>query len=108
VVEEARVEQQDAGLSSEERPLRAWDFVHCPPHTGHIFVAAGEGPCAIFMAGARTGRADAKGIVYPRSEAALRHGAGVDVETTEPAEAYAPLPTRRHGPPESWAGLPWE
>jgi hypothetical protein len=48
-----------------------------------------------------------KGIVYPRSELALRHGAGVEAETTSPAEAYAPFPKWQPGPPESWAGLPW-
>ena len=26
-------------VEGEERPLRAWDFVHCPPGTQHIFVA---------------------------------------------------------------------
>ena len=25
-------------VEEEERHLRAWDFVHCPPGTGHIFV----------------------------------------------------------------------
>jgi hypothetical protein len=42
------------------------------------------------MTGARKGWPE-KGIVYPRSELALRHGAGVEVETTSPAEAYAPF-----------------
>ena len=37
----------------QERTLKAWDFVHCPPGTEHIFVGAGDGPCVIFMAGAR-------------------------------------------------------
>ena len=31
-------------VEGEERPLRAWDFVHCPPGTEHIFVGAGDGP----------------------------------------------------------------
>jgi hypothetical protein len=48
-----------------------------------------------------------EGIVYPRSELALRHGAGVEVETTSPAEAYAPVPKWQLGPPASWAGLFW-
>ena len=93
-------------IEGEERPLRAWDFVHCPPNTEHIFVGAGDGPCVIFMAGARKGWPE-KGIVYPRSEPALRHGAGVEVETTLPAQAYASSPEWRPGPPASWTGLPW-
>jgi uncharacterized cupin superfamily protein len=93
-------------VEGEERPLKRWDFVHCPPNTEHIFVGAGNGPCVIFMTGARNGWPE-KGIVYPRSELALRHGAGVGVETTSPAEAYAPFPNWQPGPPASWAGLPW-
>ena len=38
-------------IEGEERPLRAWDFVHCPPNTEHAFVGAGDGPCVIFMTG---------------------------------------------------------
>jgi uncharacterized cupin superfamily protein len=94
-------------IEGEERRLRAWDFVHCPADTEHAFVGAGDGPCVIFMTGARKGWPDAKGIVYPRSELALRHGAGVEQETTVSAEAYAGQPKFRHGPPASWAGLPW-
>jgi uncharacterized cupin superfamily protein len=94
-------------IEGEERPLEAWVFVHCPPNTEHAFVATGDGPCVIFMTGARKGWPDKKGIVYPRSEVALRHGAGVEVETTSPAEAYAPFPKWQLGPPASWAGLPW-
>jgi uncharacterized cupin superfamily protein len=93
-------------VEGEERPLRAWDFVHCPPGTEHIFVGAGDGPCVIFMAGART---EPRDTVYTRSEVALRHGAGVETETDSSREAYARFGRRwRPGPPASWAGLPWE
>ena len=85
-------------IEGEERPLKAWDFVHCPPETEHIFVGAGDGPCVIFMAGGRTGE---KRITYPRSELALRYGAGVETETSESKEAYAPFPKWRNGPPET-------
>jgi uncharacterized cupin superfamily protein len=90
-------------IEGEERPLKAWDFVHCPPGTDHIFVGAGDGPCVIFMAGARRDQR----TVYPRSEVALRHGAGVEADTTSSAEAYAPYPKWQPGPPASWDGLPW-
>jgi uncharacterized cupin superfamily protein len=93
-------------VEGEERRLRAWDFVRCPPETEHIFVAIGEGPCMIFMAGARVGWPE-KGIVYPRSELALRHGAGVEKETTSPAEAYAPFPKWQLRRPDDSSGLPW-
>jgi len=90
-------------VEGEERPLRAWDFVHCPPDTEHIFVGAGDGPCLIFMTGGRTGE---KSIVYPRAELALRYGAGVETETTSPAEAYAPFPKWQPGKPD-FSGMPW-
>ena len=40
-------------IEGEERRLKAWDFVHCPPWTHHVFVGAGEGPCVIVMTGSR-------------------------------------------------------
>jgi uncharacterized cupin superfamily protein len=91
-------------IEGEERPLEAWDFVHCPPGTEHAFVGAGDGPCVIFMTGARS---ENKEIDYPRSELALRHGAGVETDTSSPAEAYAPFPKWQDGRPQSWDGLPW-
>lgn len=72
-------------VEGEERRLAAWDFVHCPAWTEHVFVGAGDGPCAILMAGARP---DVK-VRYPVSELARRHGAGVDEETGDPGQAYA-------------------
>jgi uncharacterized cupin superfamily protein len=75
-------------IEGRERSLKAWDFVPCPPNTEHAFLGAGSGPCVIFMTGARKGWPE-KGLVYPRSDVALRHGAGVEAETTSPAEANA-------------------
>ena len=71
-------------VEGQERLLRAWDFVHCPPWTEHIFVGAGDGPCLVLAVGARP----QDGVVYPVSELALKHGAGVEVETTDPKVAY--------------------
>ena len=73
-------------VEGQERPLEAWDFVHCPPMTEHVFVGAGDGPCVVVAVGARRkGRA----LVYPVNETALRYGAGVEEETSEPSVAYA-------------------
>jgi uncharacterized cupin superfamily protein len=91
-------------VEGEERPLRTWDFVHCPPETEHIFVGAGDGPCIIFMTGGRTTE---KRTVYPRAEVALRHGAGVEEETQSPAQAYAPFARWESGRPKVWNELPW-
>ena len=94
-------------IEGEERPLRAWDFVHCPPGTAHAFVATGDSPCVIVMTGARSGGWPEKGIFYPRSDLALHHGVGVETETHSPAEALAPFPKWQRGRPEGWATLPW-
>jgi len=85
-------------IEGQERTLKAWDFVHCPPGTQHIFVGAGDGPCVLFMAG---GRAHRGSQVYTVDATALAHGAGVGTETPDPKEAYAPFPKWRKGPPES-------
>jgi uncharacterized cupin superfamily protein len=91
-------------IEGQERRLKAWDFVHCPGGTEHVFVGAGDGPCVILMTGARREDGD---IVYPVSDPALRHGAGVERETHDPGEAYADLPApRRERPAET--GLPWQ
>ena len=73
-------------IEDEERPLKAWDFVHCPAGTDHVIVGAGDRPCLVLAVGARTG---AGGLVYPASEVARRHGAGAERETSDPKEAYA-------------------
>jgi uncharacterized cupin superfamily protein len=82
-------------VEGEERPLRAWDLVHCPPETKHVILGAGEGPCVVLAVGARERSVDGPDWGgYPVDETALRHGAGVEEETNEPDEAYARF-TRR-------------
>jgi uncharacterized cupin superfamily protein len=83
-------------LEDGERPLRQWDFFHCPAGIEHIFVGAGEGPCAVLMIGSR--RKDE--AHYPVSELAARYDASVRSPTDDPAEAYADW--RR----EPWARVP--
>lgn len=79
-------------IEGEERPLRTWDFVHCPAGTAHCFVGAGDGPCVIFMVGARP---PDKGLFYP------------DSSTHSARDAYAPYPHWRPGRPAEWSELPW-
>jgi uncharacterized cupin superfamily protein len=81
-------------IEGDERPLRQWDFVHCPAETKHIIVGGGTAPCVVFAVGAREHQAGADWGGYIVDETAHRHGAGVDKETTEAEEAYAGLPTR--------------
>ena len=76
-------------VEGEERPLKAWDFFHCPGGTAHVIVGAGDGPAVVLAVGARGGR---RGLAYLVEPAALGHGAGVDEETTKFSEAYAHFP----------------
>ena len=46
-------------------------------------------------------------IVYPPSEAAGRHGASVDEETSSPKVAYAKFEHWQRGRPRNWDALPW-
>ena len=84
-------------IEGEERPLRPWDFVHCPPGTGHMIVGAGDGPCAVLAVGSREHRTGDWGG-YTVDEAALRHGAGVEEETSDPQVAYARFPKPEPAP----------
>jgi uncharacterized cupin superfamily protein len=72
-------------VEGEERPLRQWDFLHCPAGTEHVFVGAGDGPCAVLMIGCRREEA----AHYPVNEVAAKYDASVTEATDEPAEAYA-------------------
>jgi uncharacterized cupin superfamily protein len=90
-------------VEGTERPLRQWDFVHCPAATNHIIVGAGDGPCAVLAVGAREHQAGAGWGGYPVDDVALQHGAGVEEATTEAEEAYARVPRREPTPyTEGW------
>jgi uncharacterized cupin superfamily protein len=91
-------------VEGEERLLRQWDFFHCPAGTEHVFVGAGDGPCAILMTGVRT---EDEKLLYPVSELAARYGASVEKETPDSDEAYAGQAPWGLARPSSWDQLPW-
>jgi uncharacterized cupin superfamily protein len=76
-------------VEGEERLLRQWDFVHCPPETKHVIVGAGDTPCVVLAVGARGSSTGPDWGGYTVDEAALRHDAGVEQETTDQHQAYA-------------------
>ena len=82
-------------VEGEERPLRQWDFVHCPANTNHVIVGSGDTTCLVLAVGARilTRLPDWGG--YPVDQTALSHGAGVEEETSDPDQAYAGLTRRK-------------
>jgi uncharacterized cupin superfamily protein len=86
-------------VEDQERPLRAWDFFHCPGGTEHIIVGAGSEPAIVVAVGAR-GPGVGGGLVYTVSDVAARHGASVERETTKSSEAYAEI--HRDLPRSTW------
>ena len=82
-------------VEGEERPLRQWDFVHCPPGTKHTIVGAGGGPSVVLAVGARDRSTGPDWGGYTVDEVASRHGVSVDEETSDPSVAYARLPHRQ-------------
>lgn len=85
-------------VGGQERMLREWDFVHCPPWTKHVFVGSGKGPCVILMVGGRAGEK----VIYPIAEIAQKYNACPPKETDSPKESYADSPkwteTQSHWP----------
>jgi uncharacterized cupin superfamily protein len=91
-------------VNGEERPLRAWDFVHSPAGTEHVIVGAGSGPAVVLAVGAR---GEQEQLRYPKSELAARYGASAEADTTDPQEAYARFDRPQPARPDYWETLPW-
>jgi uncharacterized cupin superfamily protein len=72
-------------VEGEERRMRQWDYLHCPPGTAHITIGAGDGPCAILMVGTRAPDDTTQYIADP---VAARHGASVREDTDSSRVAY--------------------
>jgi uncharacterized cupin superfamily protein len=75
-------------VEGEERPLRQWDFLHCPAGTEHTIIGAGDSGCVLLAVGARDRSVGPDWGAYTVDETAIRHGAGVEAETTDPDVAY--------------------
>ena len=82
-------------IEGNERPITAWDFVHCPPRTPHTIIAAGAEPALILAVGARKEKGSAR---YPVEPAAVRHGAGVPDASTTATDVYASYGEPQPGP----------
>ena len=85
-------------VEGEERPLRTWDFVHCPAETNHVIVGAGETLCTVLCVGARTTDGTDDWGAYSVDKTAIRHGAGIEEEATDEAVAYARFPATSFTP----------
>jgi uncharacterized cupin superfamily protein len=87
-------------VQGAERPLRQWDFFHCPPGGDHAIVGAGDGTSVVLAVGART--PSNEGAVYPADPVAQRYRAGVQTDTSDPREAYAGYSVEWQAYQEGW------
>jgi hypothetical protein len=82
-------------VEGEERPVRQWDFVHCPPGTNHAFVGAGDGSCVLLCASSRQFQKDGPWGRYTVDEVARRYGASSPEETQDTEVADSRFPPRQ-------------
>jgi uncharacterized cupin superfamily protein len=75
-------------VEGQERPVKAWDFVHCPPGTKHVFAGAGDGPCVLLCASSRQFQKDGPWGFYCVDEAAATYDASAPEETQDNSVAY--------------------
>ncbi len=52
-------------IEGEERPLRRWDFVHCPAGANHVLVGAGRTSCLVLAVAPASARPDPTGAAIP-------------------------------------------
>jgi uncharacterized cupin superfamily protein len=79
-------------VEGQERALRQWDFVHCPPGTIHVIVGAGDGPCVGLAMSSRQFQASGPWGWYTANETARRYGASPDEDTQDTDVAHANVP----------------
>jgi uncharacterized cupin superfamily protein len=82
-------------IEGQERPLRRWDFFHCPPGTKHAFVGVGDEPCVLLCASSRQFQKDGPWGYYCYDETAERYNAASPEDTQDGEIAYARFPDTR-------------
>ena len=85
-------------VEGEERPLRQWDFVHCPPKTKHVIVGAGDGPCVVIAMSSRQNQAFGPYGEYVADEVARKHGASPPQTAQDVGDADVPWPPSEPAP----------
>jgi uncharacterized cupin superfamily protein len=76
-------------VEGQERTVKQWDFVHCPPETRHTFVGAGDGPCVLLCASSRQFQQTGPWGSYCVDEIAARYNASSPEATQDSTIAYA-------------------
>jgi uncharacterized cupin superfamily protein len=85
-------------IEGEERPLRQWDFVHCPPEARHSFAGAGDGPCVLLCVSSREFQKDGPWGYYCADETAARYNASPPEDTQDNDVAYGRFDPARPAP----------
>jgi mannose-6-phosphate isomerase-like protein (cupin superfamily) len=79
-------------IEGQERPLKQWDFVHCPPEAKHAFAGAGDGPCVLLCTSSRQFQKDGPWGFYCFDETAAKYNAASPEDTQDGSVAYARFP----------------
>ena len=89
-----------SAAEGQERPLKQWDFVHCPPKTDHVIVGAWDGPCILLSMSSQENQAFGPyGEDTANDIAAATEPNEVTTQDAEQADANLPesQPTRPRG-----------
>src|SRR3954470_12419281 len=79
-------------VEGQERQLKQWDFVHCPPETKHAFVGSGDGPFVLLCASSRQFQKDGPWGFYCADDVARTYNASAPEDTQDGALADARFP----------------
>jgi oxalate decarboxylase/phosphoglucose isomerase-like protein (cupin superfamily) len=96
-------------VEGQERMLKQWDFVHCPPGANHVFVGAGDGPAVVLAASSRQFQKDGPWGYYTADPVAAKYGASPPETTQDGSVAYRDFPDStesRYQP--GWLERPFE
>jgi quercetin dioxygenase-like cupin family protein len=76
-------------VEGQERPVKQWDFVHCPPETKHAFAGAGDEPFVLLCVSSRQFQKDGPWGWYCVDETAAKYEAAPPEDTQDGELAYA-------------------
>jgi uncharacterized cupin superfamily protein len=82
-------------VEGEERPLKQWDFVHCPPETKHAFAGAGDEPFVLLCASSRQFQKDGPWGYNCNDETAAKYNASSPEDTQDGEVADARFEPQR-------------
>ncbi|HZP74451.1 MAG TPA: cupin domain-containing protein [Gaiellaceae bacterium] len=82
-------------VEGEERPVKQWDFVHCPPGTKHAFAGGLREPLVLLCASSRQFQKDGPWGYYCADETAAKYNAASPEDTQDGSIAYARFAAQR-------------